>query len=212
MRWTYQPTVGGRGLQGCRYNSLPFSSLCSPTGRLRLLSRQELFQLYIFSLPHFISSSFFFFLEAPSTPQKILGLALPGSRTLFTPLHTCCDLQSSLTSSSSLSSPNDLCNRHDDHLHRHYCQNDNIIKITIIIIIKKTTTDKEELNDQKHYHYHHHHYHNHNNNYSQNDRNSPTNNDNDNNNYNNIARGTTTSTTTAMQCSVKKVKVSKISN
>ena len=139
MRWTYQPTVGGRGLQGCRYNSLPFSSLCSPTGRLRLLSRQELFQLYIFSLPHFISSSFFFFLEAPSTPQKILGLALPGSRTLFTPLHTCCDLQSSLTSSSSLSSPNDLCNRHDDHLHRHYCQNDNIIKITIITTTTTTT-------------------------------------------------------------------------
>ena len=85
MRWTYQPTVGGRGLQGCRYNSLPFSSLCSPTGRLRLLSRREHFLLYIFYPFHSIPSSFFFFLEAPSTPQKILGLALPGSRTLFTP-------------------------------------------------------------------------------------------------------------------------------
>ena len=139
MRWTYQPTVGGRGLQGCRYNSLPFSSLCSPTGRLRLLSRQELFQLYIFSLPHFISSSFFFFLEAPSTPQKILGLALPGNRTLFTPLHTCADLQSSLTSSSSLASQNDLYKHNDDHFLHHYCQNDNIIKITIDTTTTTTT-------------------------------------------------------------------------
>ena len=62
MRWTYQPTVGGRGLQGCRYNSLPFSSLCSPTGRLRLLSHWEHFQFYIFYLPLFYSNSLSFIL------------------------------------------------------------------------------------------------------------------------------------------------------
>ena len=118
MRWTYQPTVGGRGLQGCRYNSLPFSSLCSPTGRLRLLSHQEpIPTLYLLSSSFY---SFLFLLLPRSPPQKILGLALPGSRTLFTSLHTCCDLQSSLTSSSSLSSPNDLYNHHDDLLHHHY--------------------------------------------------------------------------------------------
>ena len=61
--------------------------------------------LYILSFSFY---SFLFLLLPRSTLQKILGLALPGSRTLFTPLHTCCDLQSSLTSPSSLASPNDL--------------------------------------------------------------------------------------------------------
>ena len=100
---------------------------------------KNLLQVYIFYLPHSIPSSFFFFLEAPSPPQKILGLALPGSRTLFTLLHTCCDLQSLLISSSYRSSPNDLYNHHVDLLHHHYWQNDNIIKITIITTTTTTT-------------------------------------------------------------------------